>query len=98
MVYAIDISTIDFAPNKFANIASFLNIILPLIMIGAALVFLVMALFGAFTWLTSGGSQENLAKAQKTFINAIIGLLIVVFAFVLTQIIGKMLNVSILPQ
>jgi hypothetical protein len=96
MVYAINISTIDFAPNKFANIAKFLNIILPLTMIGAALIFLVMALFGGFTWLTSGGSQENLAKAQKTFTNAIVGLVIVVFAFVLTKVIGYILNVQIL--
>jgi hypothetical protein len=55
-----------------------------------------MALYGAFTWLTSGGEKENLAKANKTFINAIIGLVIVVFAFVLTKVIGYLLNVQIL--
>lgn len=96
MIYALDVSESNFAPAKFANIASFLNILLPLTMIGAALIFLVMALFGAFTWLTSGGEKENLAKAQKTFINAIIGLVIVVFAFVLTRVIGYILNVQIL--
>jgi ABC-type spermidine/putrescine transport system permease subunit II len=96
MIYALEISQDNFAPAKFTNLASFLNILLPLTMVGAALIFLVMALFGGFTWLTSGGSQENLAKAQKTFINAIIGLVIVIFAFVLTKVIGYMLNVDIL--
>jgi len=96
MIYAFEISPDNFAPAKFTNIASFLNIFIPLTMVGAALIFLVMALFGGFTWLTSGGSQENLAKAQKTFINAIIGLVIVVFAFVFTKVLGYMLNVDIL--
>jgi len=96
MIYALEISQDNFAPAKFTNLASFLNILLPLTMVGAALIFLAMALFGGFTWLTSGGSQENLAKAQKTFINAIIGLVIVIFAFVLTKVIGYMLNVDIL--
>jgi FtsH-binding integral membrane protein len=96
MIYALEISQDNFAPAKFTNLASFLKILLPLTMVGAALIFLAMALFGAFTWLTSGGSQENLAKAQKTFINAIIGLVIVIFAFVFTKVIGYMLNVDIL--
>jgi len=97
MVHAIEIGKdIEFAPAKFANIASFLNIILPLTMLGAALIFLVMALLGGFTWLTSGGEKESLAKAQKTFVNAIIGLVIVIFAFVLTRVVGYMLNVQIL--
>jgi len=96
MVYAIDISTIDFVPKKFTDIATFLKIILPLTMIGSALIFLVMALFGGFTWLTAGGNPENLAKAQKTFVSAIVGLVIVVFAFILTKMIGYILNVQIL--
>lgn len=99
MIYAIEIGKdVEFAPAKFTNIASLINIILPFLMGGAALIFLAMALFGAFTWLTSGGNSENLAKANKTFINAIIGFVIVVFAYALTKIIGYVLNVQILPQ
>ncbi len=98
MIYALTINESNFAPAKFKNIASFINIILPILMSGAAMVFLIMALFGAITWLTSGGNSENLAKASKTFINAIIGLIIVVFAYALTNIIGHLLNVQILPQ
>jgi len=98
MVYALDISSGNFAPAKFANIASFINIILPMMMIGASLVFLAMILYGGFSWITAGGNPENVSKAQKIFINAIIGLVIVVFGFVITKVIGYILNVQILPQ
>jgi len=97
MVYALDISG-SFAPAKFANLASFINIILPLMMIGASLVFLAMILYGGLSWVMAGGNPENVAKAQKIFVNAIIGLVIVVFGFVITKIIGFVLNVQILPQ
>ena len=97
MVYALDIGPGNFTPAKFTNIATFINVILPLLIIGAALIFLVMALYGGFTWITAGGSQENLTKAQKIFTSSIIGLIIVIFSFVLVKLIGYIINVKILP-
>ena len=98
MIYAIDIGPDNFTPAKFANIATLINVILPLLTLGAALIFLVMALYGGFVWITSGGSQENLAKAQKIFTSSIIGLVIVIFSFALVNLIGYILKVQILPQ
>lgn len=97
MIYALDIGPDNFSPAKFANIATFINVILPLLTLGAAILFLVMALYGGFVWITSGGSQENLAKAQKIFTSSIIGLVIVIFSFVLVKLIGYILNIKILP-
>jgi len=97
MVYALTIDENVFQPAKFANIGTIINVILPLLTLGAALIFLVMALLGGFKWITSGGSQENLAKAQKIFTSSIIGLVIVIFAFVLVKIIGYVLQIQILP-
>lgn len=98
MIYAIDIGPDNFAPAKFTNVATFINVILPLLTIGAALIFLVMTLYGGFTWITAGGNQENLTKAQKIFTSSIIGLVIVIFAFVLVKLIGNILKVDVLPQ
>lgn len=94
MVFAIDINPENFAPAKISNLATILNVILPLLQVGAALIFLVMLLQAAFAWITAGDKAENLAKARKMMIFAVIGLLIVVLSFVLVKIIGYMLKIN----
>lgn len=85
-----------FAPaNNFENIGNLINTVIPIFITGAALIFLGMALYGGYIWITSGGTQENLNKAQKIFTSAIIGLFIVFFAFVLIKIIGYILQINI---
>jgi len=98
MIYALNIGPDNFAPAKFTTIATLINVILPLLIIGAALIFLAMGLYGGFVWITAGGSQENLKKAQKIFTSSLIGIVIVVFAFVLVKLIGLILKVDILPK
>jgi len=98
MVYALQIDENIFTPAKYTNLATIINVILPFLTLGAALIFLVMALYGAFVWVTSGGSQENLTKAQKIFTSSVIGFVIVIFAFVFIKLIGYILKVNILPQ
>lgn len=55
--------------------------------ISGGLAFLMM-LLGAFQMLTSAGNPETLATGKDRFTNAIIGLLFVIFAVLLLQIIG----------
>lgn len=99
MVLALDINKdVNFAPAKFGNIATFINILLPFLIIGAALIFLAMGLYGGLTWVSSGGNEENLKKAQKIFTSSIIGLVIVLTSFFLIKLIGLILKINnILP-
>lgn len=86
-VYALDFS--NPAVNPFAKISTFghlLNVILPILIIGAAVLLLVMLLYGAFTWITAGGSAENVAKAQKIMTYAILGLVLVILSFVFVKL------------
>lgn len=55
--------------------------------IGGGLSFLMM-LLGAFQMLTSSGNPDTLKAGQERFTSAIIGLLFVIFAVLLLQIIG----------
>jgi len=96
MVYAIDISE-NFAPAKITTIATLLNVVLPLLTTGAGLIFLVMALLGAFNLLTHGDNPEAVKKAYGTITYAVLGLLIVIISFVAVRLIGSMLKVDILP-
>lgn len=95
MVYALDINAGNFAPATIANFASILNVILPLLILGAALLFLAMLLRGAFTWLTAGDKAESIATAQKTIIFAGLGLALVAFSFLFLKIITFVLGITL---
>jgi len=90
MVLAVNI--IDaFPPAKNlggqnATIGSLLNQILPLITVIGAFLFLVTALYGGMNWITAGGDQEKLQKAQATFRTSITGFFIVLMAYTITKI------------
>ncbi len=92
MIYALDISE-NFAPAKISTISTLLNLVLPLLTAGAALITLSMALYGAFMYLTNGDKPDVLKKAQAIIIYAFIGLLIVISSFVAIQLIGKIFNI-----
>ncbi len=55
--------------------------------IAGGLAFLMM-LLGAFQMLTSAGNPETLQAGRERFTNAVIGLMIIIFAVLLLQIIG----------
>ncbi len=99
MIYAIDISQKgNFAPAKIASISTLLNLILPLLTLGAALIFLVMSLYAGFIMITNGDNKEKIAEAQKTLGFAVIGLLVVAVSFIIVKIVGFVLGVTnILP-
>ncbi|MBI4139136.1 hypothetical protein HY479_03230, partial [Candidatus Uhrbacteria bacterium] len=42
---------------------------------------LAYLLYGGFLWMTAGGSEEGVTKAKTMIRNAIIGLVIIVAAF-----------------
>lgn len=89
------INPTSFAPAKFGNIAGLLNLILPFLLIILVVIFLFMLLLGAFTWITSSGTPENLKKAQHTFTYAILGLVIVLLSFVAVKIISGLFKLNL---
>lgn len=55
--------------------------------IGGGLAFLMM-IYASFLMITSAGNPDNLKKAHDQFINAVIGLLFIIFAVMLLKVIG----------
>ncbi|MGB9707133.1 MAG: hypothetical protein ACPL1D_00025 [Microgenomates group bacterium] len=98
MVYGIDLSE-NFAPAKFTSIATFLNVILPLLTLGAGIIFLVVIIIASFNILTHGDKPDIIKKSQATFGLAVLGLIIVIVSFLAVNLIGRLLGIqNLLPQ
>ncbi|MFH0773721.1 MAG: hypothetical protein V1922_05425 [bacterium] len=95
-VYAeVDFSKTAVNPiAKFDSITTFVNLVLPIMMIMGGLVTLSMLILGAYRYITSEGNPEKISKAQSVFIYAVLGLFLVVASFILTKIIGYVLKVN----
>ncbi len=64
--------------------------------------FLILAIYGGYTWMMARGNEEMVEKAKNTLINALIGLVIVLAAyaisyFVLSQVSTKVFKESPAP-
>ena len=49
--------------------------------------FLILVISGGYQWMSAGGNEEIIGKAKKRIINATIGLIIVLVAYILTNFI-----------
>lgn len=50
-------------------------------------IFIVLMIYGGYTWMTAAGNDQQVAKARNLVIAAIIGLLVVVAAYAFTYFI-----------
>ncbi|QQS60422.1 hypothetical protein IPN41_00335 [Candidatus Falkowbacteria bacterium] len=50
--------------------------------------FLILMIYGGFTWMSSRGNQESIQTAQKIVGSAVIGLVIVLSAYAITLFMG----------
>ncbi len=88
------INPTTFPAAKFANLAVIINLIVPIIMVGAAVMFLFMLVSAAFSIITGEGKPEALAKATKTASFAVLGLAVVLSAFIIVKLIGVILKID----
>jgi hypothetical protein len=79
---------------KFDSITKFVNLMIPIMMIGGGLLTLSMLLLGAYRYITSDGNAEKITKAQNVMWYAVLGLVLVVASFIITKIIGFVLKVD----
>ena len=49
-----------------------------------AIIFFFMIIIAGFSWMMAGGNEETIGKAKKNIANAIIGLLVIMFAYAIT--------------
>lgn len=79
----------------YGEIGQFINNVLTLAFGIGLLVVLVMLVWGAFEWITSGGDKEAVGKARSRIINALIGLAVMAIAFALAKVGADFIGINI---
>src|SRR5438552_16879341 len=84
-----DVATIQCLESLFTNVV---QAVLSL----AAVALFAMFVVGGFSFLFSGGDQKKLEKARGTLTNAIIGLVVIVAAFLILRTISVLTGVDVI--
>lgn len=79
-----------------SNISNIINNVLKIIFVIAALLVLIFLIMGAFQWIMSGGEKEAVGKARLRITHALIGLAILVLAFVILGVVGTIVGINFL--
>lgn len=58
-------------------------------------ILLVIILYAGFLWMTAGGNEEKIATAKKILTNAVIGLAIILSAYMIVTFILRLLGVGV---
>ncbi len=61
----------------------------------AILAFVFIFIIGSFQWITAGGDKEKLATAREKITHALIGLIVVLLIFFITQFVNYVLGINI---
>jgi len=85
---AADIPTIQGIEGIVANI---LNVVVPLV----GVVLLIMLIVGGFQYITSGGEAEQTAKARKTLTATLLGLIVVLGAWLIIKLIEEFTGLNL---
>ncbi|MFA6486252.1 MAG: Ig-like domain-containing protein [Candidatus Magasanikbacteria bacterium] len=56
------------------------------------IIMLCLILYGGFLWMTAGGNDEQIGQAKKVIRNAVIGLAIILSAYMIVQFVFKILG------
>lgn len=70
-------------PCKVCDLLVLAQNVIKFILTASFIVCIVFIVYGGFIWLLSVGKSENIARGQKTIISALVGLLIVLSAWLI---------------
>lgn len=53
------------------------------------LIFTILIIYGGFTWMTAGGSEDRVSTAKKIIVRSIIGMVVILFSYIITSFVSK---------
>lgn len=91
--YAVDLSK-EYAFGGINNASDLLNLLTGPAFVIAGLAVTFFVIVGAFRYLASGGNKESIAGARTMIITGIVGLLLLMLAFILLKYIPEALGLN----
>lgn len=91
----------QFSANSLAGTKSLAELILRVLkylLILSGMIAVVAMVIGGFWYITAGGNEEQAEKGQKAITNAIIGLVVVILAYAIINIVTETLTTDNLVQ
>ncbi len=82
-------------PDKFTNLASVVSNAIPFIFPIAGVILLLYLVWGGFDILTSMGDSKKVEAAKGKVTNAIVGFLIIFFAYWIVQILDNVFRLGV---
>ena len=82
-------------PAKISDIVTVLKNIISLLAPAAGIAFFIMLLFGGYKFITSGGDPKAVGAARSTLTYAIIGIILVVAAWLILQLIKSLTGADV---
>lgn len=77
------------ANTNETSLSSGLGIIVNMILSLLGVVFIILTIFGGFQWMTAGGNEDQVKKAQDRIKSAVIGLVITLSAYAVWNLIER---------
>ena len=77
--------------GSIEEVFDFLKVIVQWLLVFGLLLAVAMIIWGGIKYITAGGNEETSESAKKTVTNAIIGIVIVILAFVIVRVISNAL-------
>lgn len=82
--------------TTYPTVASFINLLLPVVFIFSGMIFLFLLIGGGFSIIASGGNAKNVEQGRNQIMQAVIGFLVIFAAYWIIQIIQIITGVTIL--
>lgn len=79
--------------NAESALESTLSVVVQGVLSALGIVFLLLIIYSGLMWMTAGGNETKAGKAQNIIIQAIIGLIIVVAAYVISYFVIKIFGI-----
>jgi len=83
---------------EFQDIGGIVSKLLPYLFAGAGLLLLLFLLYGGISLMLSRGDPKAVQSAKDKITGAIVGFVIVFFAYWIVQIVGKILGIESIVQ
>lgn len=82
--------------TALTNLELFISNVVGILTVVASLAFILYFMLGAVSWVTSGGDSGKVQKARDQMIQGILGLIVVVAAYGIIGLVGRILGLRIL--